>query len=117
MDTVWLILFALAMTVGQLLFKQAATAIAGRSGIEAVRALAATPSIWVALAIYGAATVLWVWLLTRVPLSRAYPFAALAMILVPLASMLIYGDRVRPLFWVGSLLVVVGVVLAQRSVG
>ncbi len=117
MDKLWLVSFAVAMTVGQLLFKQAAGMIAGRSGRAAALALIGAPSLWVALVVYGAATVLWIWILTRVPLSRAYPFAALAMIMVPLASVLIFGERVRPVYWVGSVLVVAGVVLAQRGVG
>ncbi len=117
MDNVWLISFAVAMTVGQLLFKQAASAIAGRSGSGMAWALATAPSLWVALGVYGGATVLWIWILTRVPLSRAYPFAALAMILVPLASAAIYGERIRPVFWLGAALVVAGIVVAQRGVG
>ena len=116
-DNFWLISFAVAMTVGQLLFKQAANAIGGRAGGSAVGALLASPALWLALVVYGGATVSWIWILTRVPLSRAYPFAALAMILVPLASVLIYGERVKPLFWLGSLLVIAGIVVAQRNVG
>ena len=117
MDNFWLISFAVAMTIGQILFKQAASAIAGRSGSSAALALIGAPSLWIALMIYGAATVLWIWILTRVPLSRAYPFAALAMNLVPITSMLIYGERVRPVFWLGALLIVAGIVVAQRGVG
>ncbi len=117
MDNLWLTSFSIAMAAGQLLFKHAANAIAGRSRQEMAVGLLTTPSFWAALGVYGGATVLWVWILTRVPLSKAYPFAALGMILVPLASVLVYGERVGPLFWIGSLLVAAGMVLTQRGVG
>lgn len=117
MDNLWLVSFAFAMTAGQLLLKRAAGALAGHSGAAAVAALAGSASLWLALAIYGLATLLWIWILTRVPLSRAYPFVALAMILVPLASARLNGERVQPLFWLGAALVVTGIVVAQRHVG
>lgn len=117
MDNVWLTVFGLVMAAGQLLFKRAANVVSGRPVQDMATGLLTTPSLWAALALYGAATLLWIWLLTRVPLSQAYPFVALGMILVPLASVLVYGERVGPMFWVGTVLVAAGIVLTQRGVG
>lgn len=117
MDSMWLTLFGFVMALGQLLFKRAAITVTGRRGEEMAVLLLTTPSLWAAFAMYGAATILWIWILTRVPLSQAYPFVALGMILVPLASVLVYGERVTPLFWLGSCLVMIGIVLTQRGAG
>lgn len=116
MNALWLTLFGVAMAAGQILFKRAANVVAGRPATDMMIGLLTAPSLWAALVVYGAATVLWIWILTRVPLSRAYPFAALGMILVPLASALVYGERVGPMFWGGILLVVAGIILTQQGV-
>ena len=50
--------------------------------------------MWVAVALYAAATLLWVRILTTVPLSRAYPFVALAFVLVPAAGYLFFHEAI-----------------------
>jgi len=66
------------------------------------------------LALYGFATVLWIWLLRSVPLSKAYPFMALSFVLVPAAGLLFFGERVTGMYGVGLGLIVLGVVLIAR---
>ena len=46
-------------------------------------AFCSTGIFFVALILYAALTVLWVWILSYTPLSRAYPFLALAFALTP----------------------------------
>jgi beta-galactosidase/beta-glucuronidase len=45
---------------------------------EQLLALLVQPSLYAACLLCAAATVLWVWLLTYIPLSAAYPFVALS---------------------------------------
>ena len=59
---------------------------------------------FVALIFYAALTVLWVWILSFTPLSRAYPFLALAFALTPALGCLVFAE---PL----SMRVVIGIVL------
>ena len=74
-----------------------------------------TLSIGIAsLALYGAATLLWIWLLRSVPLARAYPFMALSFVLVPAAGLLFFGERVTAMYGVGLALIVIGVMLIAR---
>lgn len=66
-----------------------------------------------ALTMLGCSTLLWTWVLRGIPLSMAYPFMALAFIIVPLLSFLILGE---PLGWkhvVGGLLIVFGVIVVS----
>jgi drug/metabolite transporter (DMT)-like permease len=112
---VWLklVCFPLALTVGQILFKRSAQQIdpAGQWWLE----LAKVPAMWAALALYAGATLLWVHILTSVPLSRAYPFAALAFVLVPAAGYLLFGEPVNAKYVLGTVLIILGVIVAVRA--
>ena len=68
-----------------------------------------------ALFVYGTATLLWIVLLQRVPLSRAYPFAALGFVLVPLASAWLFGERISVPYVLGAAFVIVGIVTIGAS--
>lgn len=116
-NTPWLLLFSVSLAGGQLLFKQAAQSIAGVPAARLVPVLLASPAMWAAVTLYGGATLLWVWILSRVPLSQAHPWAALGVVVVPLAAVLLFGETVRPVFWLGAGLIVAGIVLTQVGSG
>ena len=74
-----------------------------------------TLSIGIAsLALYGFATLLWIWLLRSVPLAKAYPFMALSFVLVPAAGILFFDERVTGMYGIGLGLIVLGVLLIAR---
>ena len=115
-NTAWLILFSLSLSGGQLLFKLAAQDITGVPISLMLPALMLSPAMWGAVTLYGSATLLWVWILTRVPLSQAYPWAALGAVFVPLLAVLLLGETVTPLYWLGTILIAAGIILAQLGV-
>lgn len=110
-----LLCFPVAMAVGQVLFKRAAAQLGGGDGIPWVLELARLPTMWLALALYGAATLLWVRILGTVPLSRAYPFAALAFVLVPAAGYAFFDESINGRQLLGTALIVAGVIVAARA--
>ncbi len=110
-----LLCFPVALAAGQILFKRAAAQLGGSSGISSVLELARLPTMWLALALYGASTLLWVRILTAVPLSRAYPFAALAFVLVPAAGYVFFQEPVNGRQLFGTALIVAGVIVAARA--
>jgi drug/metabolite transporter (DMT)-like permease len=112
-DTFSLLGFTILLAAGQLLFKKVGLDLRGVPLSAGVMRALAAPSLYAAVALYGFATLLWIWILSRVPLSRAYPYVALGVFLVPLASMLVFGERVRPSFWFGVGLIVAGIVITQ----
>ena len=67
------------------------------------------------VAIYGMATLLWIYVLKTLPLTRAYPFMALSFVLVPLGGVLFFSEAVRPMYVAGLVLIVAGVVLTGWS--
>ena len=96
-----LFLYSLGMVIGQLLLKQASISMKSESianGLPGVGflGLLQVPVFYVAIAWYAALTLAWVWLLTLYPLSRAYPWVALALVITPLFGVWLYGE---PFTW------------------
>jgi drug/metabolite transporter (DMT)-like permease len=100
------------IAAGQLLFKLTAASWR-RSGT-----LFDQHTLWLlasAFLLYGITTIAWIWVLQRIELGRAYPLMALAFVLVPAASYLLFGERFHPQYLVGVALIVIGVSLATGS--
>lgn len=102
-----LCLYAAAMAGGQVLFKLAAL----RSGGERLTGLAQNGFFLAALAVYFALAVLWVWILGFTPLSRAYPFVALAFAITPLAGALLFSEPLPARLLAGIGVILAGLVL------
>jgi drug/metabolite transporter (DMT)-like permease len=89
--------------------------VRGHSGPEAIALAIRAPSLYLALILYAAATLLWIWILSRVNLSLAYPWVAVGMVIVPLLGWLVFGERVGSIFWLGVAFIVIGVGLTQYA--
>jgi drug/metabolite transporter (DMT)-like permease len=113
------LLFAVALAAcGQLMLKygmQGATARAHHTGGSLVIAAATSPWVLGGLAVFAVSAVAWLGVLSRVPLSIAYPFNALGYIAILTASIFILHERATLLTWAGSLLVVSGLVIVVLS--
>lgn len=104
--------FAVMLAVGQILFKHAADTNPPLRQAADVVGLAGNSYLWLALLVYGGATIYWIYLLQQMPLTRAYPFAALGFLLVPAFAWLAFGDTITPRYLAGVLFVVLGLYLA-----
>jgi drug/metabolite transporter (DMT)-like permease len=107
--------FTLILASGQVLFKKVGLAIAGLAPSDAVLAVLRDPVLYGALTLYGVATLLWIWILSRVPLSQAYPWVALGVVLVPLLGRYLFGERIAPMFWLGTVLIVAGLAIINYT--
>jgi drug/metabolite transporter (DMT)-like permease len=102
-----LLAYAAGMAGGQLLFKAAALRYASEAPLgERLLSLVQNVYFLAAIALYVALTVLWVWILTFTPLSRAYPFVALAFAITPLLAGFVFGEAMT-----GRLLIGLGFIL------
>lgn len=110
-----LAIFGVALAVGQILFKHTGLAIRGQPILDGLLLLARQPAVYAALALYGFATLLRIWILSRMPVMQAHPWAAAAMALVPIMGWYIFDERVTPLFWVGVALILAGILLTQYA--
>lgn len=116
-----LILTAVVMSaVGQVSLKVAVErahlkeAIAG-GAMSAFGAAVGSPVLWLAVAIYLASIVLWLWALSEADVSIAYPFVSLGFVLTMLFAAAFLKEAVTPLKLTGTMLIVVGCVLVARS--
>jgi multidrug transporter EmrE-like cation transporter len=107
-----LVAYAAAMAGGQLLFKTAAMRGAGAASLtERIAGSLFNGYFIVALILYAALTVLWVWILGFTPLSRAYPFVALAFALTPALGIVVFGETASLRLAIGIALIVCGLCL------
>ena len=112
LQTVQLCVFAVMLAAGQILFKRAADSNPPLRQVGDLIGLAANFYVWAALVLYGAATLYWIYLLQQIPLSRAYPFAALSFVLVPVFAWLTLGDTITLRYAGGVALIVLGMYLS-----
>lgn len=94
---------------GQILFRLAAERI---DGSRLLASLAMNPWLWVALLVYGFATLLWIHVLRTAPLNRVYPLFALAFVVVPIIEHWVWQQPLRWQSWAGGLIIALGVALS-----
>ena len=97
-DDLGLLLIPVLLSSGQFLFKRPADSAVADSAPHFLGSLLVTPYFWSMLAIYGAATVSWTFVLSRVPPSSAMPFVALTFVVVPIIGVVILGEKLNFLY-------------------
>jgi drug/metabolite transporter (DMT)-like permease len=102
---------AVLNSIGQILFK---TARASQPDASLFTILLLTET-WLALVVYGVSAICWLWVLSRAPLSFAYPVLALTFPIVVGASALIFAEPIAPMRWLGVVAVMLGVSLLART--
>ena len=107
--------------VGQLMLKSAMDEI-GRIGSAQVSAIGETlwraarePRLWVGLTLFGISAAFWLVVLSRVPLSFAYPFVGISYVAVVASSRFILHEEVPTLRWIGVLVVAMGIAIVGLS--
>ena len=108
------------MCIGQILFKKTAIKLSqiikvngtvNNSIINLLTSVLQIPYFFFALVIYAIATFYWLYILQKIPLSLAYPFTALAMIIIPIASYFLFKESINIYYWVGAFFIFVGIVV------
>ena len=104
-----LVCYAGGMAGGQLLFKMAAlrAATAGSLG-ERLIGMLGNGFFAAAVLLYGALSVLWVWILTFTPLSRGYVFVAIAFAVTPLLGAVVFAEPITVRLVIGIALITCG---------
>jgi drug/metabolite transporter (DMT)-like permease len=112
-----LVLFSLFLTSGaQILQKLGADrAAAAVEGGPFVRRLLLRREIWWAVLCLAAGTALWLVVLYRMEVSRAFPFLSLGFVLVMLVSRHYLKETVTSTRWLGVGLIVGGIFLVARG--
>lgn len=77
--------------------------------------VASEPRVVVGLVLFGISAAMWLIVLSRIPLSLAYPFAGLTYVFVTVFSKFILKEEVPGIRWLGLVLIVGGIILVGRS--
>ncbi len=108
--TLGLILSAIVFSAaGQLLLKSGAQHLADLGGLEFLFAAVRDIRVLSGLAAWVAWMLCWLYVLRSAPLSRAYGLTSLTYVIVPLASVYVFGEHVRRLHVAGLILISVGI--------
>lgn len=82
---------------------------------DTVSRAAREPRLWIGLGLFGISALFWLVVLSRTPLSVAYPFVGVTYILIVIISRFLLDEQVPPLRWAGVLVVALGIVLVGLS--
>lgn len=87
----------------------------GASPLRMFAAAAQEPLVWLGFALYGAGALVWLLVLAKWDLSKAYPLVGMGFLLTMASSVLMLGERLDWQRALGTLLVVAGVLFVVRS--
>lgn len=113
----WLPLIAAAISaLGQLMLKYAMQKHGSITFSAAgLFSLLTEPRLLIALAMYAGALLMWLQVLSKTPLSAAYPMLAITYAIVPLLSIYMFGEKVQQMQWIGIFLILAGVALIGQT--
>jgi drug/metabolite transporter (DMT)-like permease len=74
-----------------------------------------SPFVLVGLLLYFLGVFFWLYTLSKVELSFAFPFIGLSYVLVVLFSWVVLGESISYLRWIGVVVICLGVFLVSRS--
>lgn len=119
MKAIYLILICVFMgVVGQLLLKKGVTQIGqislSGSPLKFFKVFT-NPFVVLGFLGYGLSSFLWLVVISRVPLSYAYPMISISYVLVVLLSSILYKENVNLMRWGGVVLISLGVILISQS--
>ncbi len=101
--------YAFGMSIGQVLFKYAAIKNEG-SFLNFIF----VPYFWLGIMLFGLMIVLWMYIISQIPLSLAYPVIALVFVITPLLAAFLFGESLEPSYLLGMGLILSGLFVILR---
>lgn len=108
-------------TAGQLLLKNGMDRVGYvqteqmRHPLQLAATIVRTPQVVFGLGLFVLSAVSWLLVLSRVPLSVAYPFVGLTYVLTTLFARFVLKESVPSIRWLGVALILAGIVLVGRT--
>lgn len=101
---------------GQVLLKMGALRVGPTADVGLLLwRIVTSPPILAGFGLYAVASVLWIAVLSRAPLSLAYPMLSLGYVIVLLASAYVFGETIPAVRVAGIAAIVLGLVLVSSS--
>ncbi|EGJ11338.1 EamA family transporter [Rubrivivax benzoatilyticus] len=114
-EAILVVFVVLLSSVGQVLMR-AASLGAAASGAAGLRAWMSFTSV-LAVIVYCSAMALWLWVLSRVPITQAFAFFGLSFVFVPLMASRFLGDPMTTQTWIGAGIIILGIVVTNWRSG
>lgn len=67
-----------------------------------------------AFLVSGSSSIVWIYLLRNIELSKAYPFMAMSFVLVPVLGKFIYGEQLSLLYFLGTSMILMGIIVITK---
>lgn len=104
----------------QLLFKLGVTALTTNqglfdNGLQSIIKALFSPLIFIGLVVYGISVIVWLWVLSKVDLSLAYPFVGLSFIMTLLFGVFVLNEPVNISRIAGTICITIGCIFVARS--
>lgn len=106
------LLCVVGLAIGQILFKLSAMSLIQTGSFFAFRTAV---TLVAAMSIYAITSVAWVWVLQKTELGQVYPLMALAFILVPIGSYIVFDERFHLQYFIGVALIMIGIVVTVKA--
>lgn len=74
-----------------------------------------TPTLWLAIGLYGVSTLLWMRVLSKYPVGSVYPMVAIGYVLVTVGGVLFLRESVPLQAWLALAVIVFGILLLASS--
>jgi len=119
----WLIPAMLCSTTGELFLKRGMNEIGAfdfasvENIIPTLFRMAQNPNLWIGFIGFMGGSIFWLSVISRAPLSLAYPMLSLSYVVVVVESWIFLNEGLHPLRVIGSLIIVAGVALIGLSGG
>lgn len=83
--------------------------------IDALIAASLSPLIWLGMIIYGLSLAMWLWVLSKVDLSIAYPFVGISFLITMAFGAFLLDESITPLRILGTILIASGCLLVGKT--
>ena len=104
--------FIVLDTATQIAFKVASESVEGMSfGLGFLKVALTTPALWITVLCYIATFIVWMAVLMRMDLNRAFPLTALGYVTVPVLAFIFFGESLPLERIAGIALIIAGVVM------
>lgn len=74
-----------------------------------------TPTLWLAIGLYGVSTLLWMRVLSKYPVGSVYPMVAIGYVLVTVGGVFFLRESVPLQAWIALAVIVFGILLLASS--
>lgn len=74
-----------------------------------------SPMVLLGLFSFGVSAIVWLFVLAKIPLSSAYPFVSLGIIVTVFAGFYLFGESLTPFKVIGTGFIVLGILMVAKS--